>query len=458
MAAKIRVTIDGLKPLIKEAIVDFSSGEETIVTLEYEKLANHCQLCNSLLHEEQQCQNQSDQESYHHAPTTTNMTRQHSHLQLQAQTEHRPTAPPAQRKHHTAKEPYYEQRKQRNYSERLDRHGRPFGLRPSMRNDNLKNGQLQLRPTEGATKEKKADKEQAPSDSHSYRRERRSPPKHHITKEYVQKPLRLRDDSRRRSLSFGNHSTGSHTAGKEKNQRSEEEHISTPFTTPLQQRTTNEIEVQHLHENIMAELQDVTLQYVNVPDPIEREARRKRVLDTEAEDLMAKTAASMLAEAIKGNQNASNHAFYAALENVEEATLQEAREGEEAAPSQIETTQTPQAKKRGRPPGKTTAASRMKMMKATSSKKMKVIIQNSPQVRRSYSTNHTGDNQVGTRTTQRNKTQLPKGPAITEVTMREKGETSKAPQPPKANQKGTGKATTPKPKQADFQNPHRSLP
>lgn len=68
IAARIRVTIDGLKPLIKETIVDFSTGEETIVTLEDEKLANHCQLCNSLLHEEHKCQLQSDQESYLHEP------------------------------------------------------------------------------------------------------------------------------------------------------------------------------------------------------------------------------------------------------------------------------------------------------------------------------------------------------------------------------------------------------
>lgn len=40
--AKMRVLIDGLKPLIKETIVDFPDGSEVLVTLEYKNLKNHC--------------------------------------------------------------------------------------------------------------------------------------------------------------------------------------------------------------------------------------------------------------------------------------------------------------------------------------------------------------------------------------------------------------------------------
>ena len=51
ISAKIKVTVDGLQPLVKETIVDFSSGEEIHVSLDYDKLANHCRLCNMLTHE-----------------------------------------------------------------------------------------------------------------------------------------------------------------------------------------------------------------------------------------------------------------------------------------------------------------------------------------------------------------------------------------------------------------------
>lgn len=105
LVARIRVTIDGLKPLIKETIVEFDSGDETIVSLEYEKLANHCQLCNSLLHEEHQCQNQSNQESYYQAPRTTDNPAREAQRQL-------PEPPRLSRNHTTIPPP-----EQTNYND-----------------------------------------------------------------------------------------------------------------------------------------------------------------------------------------------------------------------------------------------------------------------------------------------------------------------------------------------------
>ena len=54
-AARVHVTIDGLKPLIKSSVLDFDSGEESIITMEYEKLGNHCSICNRLSHLRFQC-------------------------------------------------------------------------------------------------------------------------------------------------------------------------------------------------------------------------------------------------------------------------------------------------------------------------------------------------------------------------------------------------------------------
>lgn len=46
--ARVRVSIDDLKPLVKQSILEFDSGEENLITLEYERLENHCGICYSL--------------------------------------------------------------------------------------------------------------------------------------------------------------------------------------------------------------------------------------------------------------------------------------------------------------------------------------------------------------------------------------------------------------------------
>ncbi|KAG2298194.1 hypothetical protein Bca52824_034666 [Brassica carinata] len=126
---------------------------------------------------------------------------------------------------------------------------------------------------------------------------------------------------------------------------------------------------------------EVTMQYVNVPDPVESKARRLRVLEGETHNLMATTAASMLADALQTNNNTtSNHVFYAGLEN-----------GEPRAPTLTEPTDPapplalPQPKKRGRPPGRKQSTSRSVILRGMGSKKRNVqAIQNSPRVRKSY--------------------------------------------------------------------------
>lgn len=53
--ARVRVHIDGLKPLVKESLLEFDSGEESLISLEYEKLDMHCSTCYSLLHHRRFC-------------------------------------------------------------------------------------------------------------------------------------------------------------------------------------------------------------------------------------------------------------------------------------------------------------------------------------------------------------------------------------------------------------------
>lgn len=54
-AAKIRVLIDEFKPLQKETIVEFSGGDEVLVTLDYKGLKNHCHHCHCLSHVKEDC-------------------------------------------------------------------------------------------------------------------------------------------------------------------------------------------------------------------------------------------------------------------------------------------------------------------------------------------------------------------------------------------------------------------
>lgn len=48
-AARIQVSIDGLKPLTKTVVVDFDSGEELVINLDYEDLGYHCSICHAPL-------------------------------------------------------------------------------------------------------------------------------------------------------------------------------------------------------------------------------------------------------------------------------------------------------------------------------------------------------------------------------------------------------------------------
>lgn len=49
-SARMRVLVDGLGPLVKETMIDFDTGEESLLTLEYEGLKNHCSVCSRLSH------------------------------------------------------------------------------------------------------------------------------------------------------------------------------------------------------------------------------------------------------------------------------------------------------------------------------------------------------------------------------------------------------------------------
>lgn len=428
-------------------------------------MANHRQLSNSLLHDEHQCQIQSDQESYLQKPESSNKL-QKDEIKLH------PTAPRTSWQQKTSQCPLTKEQEsniggseKRHYSQRLDRHGRPFGTRPSEKTTTPAYGSkpLNASPRYRIKETPRTQKSRSPTDSHSYQRQRKpSASRQDITPRNTSLVNQLRVDSRRRSLSFGTRTNGENLMWQEKIILSDEDHINTPFSTPLQNHVVTNTEVQ-LHENIMNELQDVTLQYVNVSDPVGSETRRQRVLEGEPHNLMAETAVTMLAHALtNGNQNGSNHALYATLEATENPGGQLAREDLVSEVERVspEPTQPIQPRKRGRPPGKSGTTSKQPVLNGTGSKKHKVqAIQNSPGIRRSYSTqsiaeqqeSKAGNKQPG----QKRKPLIQKPPATAEQANPESGETWELSKPGKAR-KGNG--SRPKPKLADFHNPSNSLP
>lgn len=53
--ARMRVRINGLQPLIKTSIVEYSNGEEVEAELVYERLKKHCKICYRLDHDDKEC-------------------------------------------------------------------------------------------------------------------------------------------------------------------------------------------------------------------------------------------------------------------------------------------------------------------------------------------------------------------------------------------------------------------
>ncbi|KAL0799063.1 hypothetical protein Bca101_054238 [Brassica carinata] len=123
-SARIRIALDGLQPIIKDTILEFPSGEETTLTLDYENLGNHCSICNRLTHLRSYCPDRTELapsiRNEREAPLTREINREgrNSMTRREPRKEIEPQDP--QRGSEANPEPFHQ---------RLDRHGRPFGHR-----------------------------------------------------------------------------------------------------------------------------------------------------------------------------------------------------------------------------------------------------------------------------------------------------------------------------------------
>lgn len=254
-SAKVCVLIDALKPLLKESIIEFSTGEELPLTLEYEDLEYHCTTCFSLSHVARNC------------PMATGVLRtspSRSRSSLPS------VFPPL---HTTEGNALYHQRSRdtsphrqataTEFSKRLDRHGRPFGDRlalPPIRGRPITN---KIIPHSDSMTMERRDRE-----SHRPQNEERA---HH------------------REAAKLNYQRSSTPVWREKSARTiisppqdrvqpRDSSPTSPVERPPLERNLAIHDFPQPHgiptrEEVMNELREVTFQYTNCQDPVESAAR-----------------------------------------------------------------------------------------------------------------------------------------------------------------------------------------
>ncbi|CAA7050642.1 unnamed protein product [Microthlaspi erraticum] len=408
--ARIKVLINGLQPLVKETIIEYSDEAESIVSLEYEGLENHCRICYRLTHDTYRCQETKGDE-------------QNPRLKEPSEREERP------------QKNFQGQPKGGDFNKRADRYGKPYGDRISQRERNTKE------------EEHRRNQSNRRIETQGYRRERTPPRSNHRTGKSrdMRQTLQNREEERRSYQHPQQIWREKERDTRRTPPRREESVTSRPSQIPLGRTLdftgspTNRIPTL---EEAMADLQEVTVQYVDCGDPIESEARRQRVLLGEMEGLMATTAANMVTAATAAaasetqtyQENEQQTQRYAEIQNAQE-------------PQEEENIHVPSTRKRGRPPlaRKTLGKSPMRLTGATSPSRKMNLTQRSPWGRKMQASQATNAGASTSRT----------------VTPRQKAimsnRTGNATRPPRVP---SPRAPSPSPltRRVDFQNPPNPLP
>ena len=277
-SARIRILLDALEPLTLESMVDFSTGEEVPITFQYEKIANFCKNCNMLTHTSRYCtrkapnQSLNDQQNSHYSESHRDLhvSRRHS-SQSDRQVLYSPRLPPPVRANNKGVEIFHQ---------RVDRHGKSFGDRVTSEISQVRPLKNKITPdnSSGSPPKMVQGRASANQERKSVKERLRLPPPPQLqwrvrerqnTPPIQPLPLPIQELA-----------------------------VTTP--TPTFGKNLHECEFSKqlipTTEEVLGELREVTLQYVHCVDPIESAARRRRVIQDEA-DLMTNTAASIVAAA-----------------------------------------------------------------------------------------------------------------------------------------------------------------
>ncbi|KAG2302260.1 hypothetical protein Bca52824_030911 [Brassica carinata] len=282
-SARIRVIVDGLKPLVMEMAMDFKSGEESILTLDYEGLGNHCSICYRLSHLQSHCPERPAAVAIPPLEIPPTYSQHKNDLPVKSE----------KKFHRYSKEATTHA--DRPYQQRVDRHGKPFGDRISSfvpRPSGPRNkiapaaSNLHISPTRDNVQYAKNQGEQ------SYH----SPP-------YTRRRLNRVEDRREHESPSTTHRQSPTLQWRAKSPVAVQE--ATPPTAPtLSARNTlgrnlNETDFPPLPgvpttEEVMEDLRIATLQYVSCADPVESAARKQRVLQSELNGMVEETAANII--------------------------------------------------------------------------------------------------------------------------------------------------------------------
>ena len=346
-AAKIKVTIDGLKPITKETIVDFEDGSEILVTLEYKSLKNHCLHCLRLSHEKKDCPG----------------------LQLTKHSPPKSLPIPSKTVNKAKSQPSYTPR---DYTRRTVENKSHYST------SNKVGERSSSRRSYGANEFRT----QHPHESRRFEPRglpyRRSPPRSYASsrEEAHILPARHSHSNSRHNLQWGEKSTSRDSHRREYSDSSRtrfsnlEKSAATEVTPPPPPPIPTT-------EEVMGELREVTLQYTSCADPTESAARKRRVVQGEARVLMAETAAQMIEAATKANQ------VYLRVPADQHHPIPESQSDLPTHPAELpEAPNAPAKKKRGRPPlNRSQNRSPLTLNGVKSSKRNKCLIQNSPKRR-----------------------------------------------------------------------------
>lgn len=271
--ARVKVLVDGLKPLIKESVIEYASGEESRISLEYERLENHCSICGMLSHVHTSCPMKTPTEESDHEPRdiTRRDSRRSSPARYTTSTNYHKREPT---KSHNL-----------SYSQRYDRHGNPFGKRVATK-------QTRNPPPEKTTSQTNGSPKGITTGRGTGRETTENPsPQYVHRREYLQRrDVRPNTSYPRSQIKEWREKPGTPNIPPSPK-------ITNHGTLPQENSLNTPIQPIPTMEAVIEELQETTRQYLSCTDATESAARRQRVLQSEAKGDLEETAAGIIAAA-----------------------------------------------------------------------------------------------------------------------------------------------------------------
>lgn len=382
---KMRVQVNGLLPLIKSSVIEYSNGDEVTATFVYEKLERHCSKCSRLDHEVKDClvakhqdREAKAQENQRRAISEANEppgneTKQRTESNIY----HFSASNPNGEDHHRRSRSQYSREYRYDARHSLEERRRYRSSQDTVNRRQFRDGSKDRPGSYGSRSSyyKDLDHQNREVSSRHQREEYRQQEKTNMS------PTRRgRTESRRAEGGAA---------------RETEEHPTRNEALNDQQQTGPR---EALSEAI-EEVREAMLQYTKCADPTESAARRERMRKAEEEGELEETALLM----IQANQDKAA---------MEEELPQDMKTSAERIPAILrlgpspiavsEATAVPEKKKLGRPPGRRRVHQSPRLIKGSNSKKRKTLQTKPPTVRRKLNTDDAVDTRQRGRARQSN--------------------------------------------------------